>query len=165
MLGWNHSEWLIDIANTENLLNTFASFFAVYKYGHAKQPFGYKQSDAHDSSFIVARPASLMREGSSVGLARFITLCGSDSVSTLLALKWSAKIDGGYFAVQELRFLGYPLKIESFSETVYETVVTRAAMTPEISEKVVVHAPGFELGCLKATFHESIADLGWTVVD
>lgn len=52
-------------------------------------------------------PASLVEGASSIGITRLITLCGSDPVMSLLALKRSAVIDWGHHIGDELPFLGY----------------------------------------------------------
>lgn len=62
-----------------------ALFFAAYRYGYADHSFGFMQFCAHERGFIVPLPASVVKEASSVGISRFIMLCVSDSVLSLLA--------------------------------------------------------------------------------
>lgn len=64
-----------------------ASFFAACTYSHGDHSFGCSQIHAHDGGFIVPLLATLVEEASYMGLARLITLCRSNPVKSLIALK------------------------------------------------------------------------------
>lgn len=143
---------VIAIIKAKNLVMPFASFFAACKYGYAEHSFGYAQFDIHESDFIVPFSASLVEEASNVGLARLTTLCGSDLVMSLLALKRSAKVDWGQYVGDELPFPGYDCE----TEVVSDIVASRASKRPEVVREILLDVLGREVDMLKVTFYASI---------
>lgn len=102
VLGGNDCDRVISIAETNNLLLFFVCFFTACEYGPAEH---YLKFDVHEDGCIVTFPASSMEEASNVEFARMITLCGSDPLMRLLALKKSTEIDWGYYVGNEWPFL------------------------------------------------------------
>lgn len=82
-----------------------------------------------------------MEWASNVRLYKLVTLCGSDHVLNLLALKRSSEIDWGNYIGDDLPFLRYDSEIRMVSDI----VATNATKRPKVGGPILFDVLGHEV--------------------